>query len=177
MRMYSYDQVLTDVKDVYEQLTGLPAPEIDIKRPRYPLPKGVNPMSLVQSEIDQLNMYLINSGISGQLSKTPMWTPPAEIYETQDAYVINLELPGMSQEDVSVTQANNILTVRGARRFKKATEESRYHTSERNYGSFERLFPLPGNAQTEKIRNKFTGGILQITIPKIKSESSGRSGD
>lgn len=177
MRMYSYDQVLTDVKDVYEQLTGLPAPEIDVKKPRYPLPKGVNPMSLVQSEIDQLNMYLINSGISGQLSKAPMWAPPVEIYETQDAYVINLELPGMSQEDVSVTQANNILTVRGTRRFKKASEESRYHTSERSYGTFERLFPLPGNAQTEKIRNKFTSGILQITIPKIKSESSGRSGD
>jgi HSP20 family protein len=177
MRMYSYDQVLTDVKDVYEQLTGLPAPEIDIRKPRYPLPKGVNPVSLVQSEIDHLNMYLINSGISGQLSKTPMWTPPAEVYETQDAYVINLELPGMSQEDVNVSHANNILTVRGARRFKKASEESRYHTSERSYGTFERLFPLPGNAQTEKIKSKLTTGILQITIPKIKSESSGRSGD
>jgi HSP20 family protein len=175
--MYSYDQVLADVKDVYEQLTGLPAPEIDIKKPRYPLPKGVNPVSLVQSEIDQLNMYLINSGISGQLSRAPMWTPPAEIYETQEAYVINLELPGMSQDDVNVSQANNILTVRGTRRFKKASEESRYHTSERSYGTFERLFPLPSNAQTEKIRNKFTSGILQITIPKIKSESSGRSGD
>src|SRR5262249_53129201 len=51
MRMYSYDQVLTDVKDVYEQLTGLPAPDIDIKKPRFPLPKGVNPVGLVQSEI------------------------------------------------------------------------------------------------------------------------------
>ena len=63
MRMYSYDQVLTDVKDVYEQLTGLPAPEIDVKKPRYPLPKGINPVSLVQSEINQLNNYLINTGI------------------------------------------------------------------------------------------------------------------
>jgi hypothetical protein len=48
MRMYSYDQVLTDVKDVYEQITGLPAPEIDIKKSRYPLPKGINPVALVQ---------------------------------------------------------------------------------------------------------------------------------
>src|SRR5215813_6697975 len=162
MRMYSYDQVLADVKDVYEQLTGLPAPEIDVKRPRYPLPKGINPVPLVQSEIDQLNTYLINSGISWRLSKSPTWSPPAEVYETSDAYVVNLELPGMGQEDVKVAQTNNILTVRGARRFRKASDESKYHTSERIYGTFERLFPLPSNVQTDRMKNKFVSGILQI---------------
>jgi HSP20 family protein len=177
MRMYSYDQVLTDVKDVYEQITGLPAPEIDIKKPRYPLPKGINPVALVQSEINQLNMCLINSGVSWRLAKSPAWAPPAEIYETQDAYVISLELPGLSQEDVKVTQTNSILTVRGARRFKKANEEAVYHSSERNYGTFERLFPLPSNILAERIKSKFTNGILQITIPKTKADLSGRSED
>ena len=177
MRMYSYDQVLTDVKDVYEQITGLPAPEIDIKKSRYPLPKGINPVALVQSEINQLNMYLINSGVSWRLAKSPAWAPPAEVYETQDAYVVNLELPGLGQEDVKVAQTNNILAIRGARRFKKAHEEAIYHSSERNYGTFERLFPLPGNVQPERIKNKFTNGILQITIPKNKAEGSGRSED
>ncbi len=140
MRMYSYDQVLTDVKDVYEQLTGLPAPEINIKKPRYPLPKGINPVALVQSEINQLNMCLINSGVSWRLSKSPAWAPPAEVYETQDAYVVNLELPGLGQEDVKVTQTNNILTVRGARRFKKANERPsitvQSETTERSSDSF-----------------------------------------
>jgi HSP20 family molecular chaperone IbpA len=175
MRMYSYDQVLTDVKDVYEQLTGLPAPDIDIKKPRYSLPKGINPVTLVQSEINQLNMCLINSGISWRLSKSPAWTPPAEVCETQDAFQINLELPGLGQEDVKVSQTNNILTVRGVRRFKKASEDSAYHSSERAYGSFERLFPLPNNVQPERMKNKFVSGILQITIPKIKVEGTGRS--
>ncbi len=177
MRMYSYDQVLTDVKDVYEQLTGLPAPEIDIKKPRYPLPKGVNPAPLVQSEINQLNMCLINSGISWRLSKSPAWAPPVEVYETQESYVVNLELPGLGQEDVKVTQTNNILTVRGARRFKKASDEIVYHSSERTYGTFERLLPLPGNVLPERMKNKFTNGILQITIPKTKTDFSGRSED
>ena len=75
MRMYSYDQVLTDVKDVYEQITGLPAPEIDIKKARYPLPKGINPVALVQSEIIQLNMCLINSGVSWRLANVTMFKP------------------------------------------------------------------------------------------------------
>ena len=175
MRMYSYDQVITDAKDVYEQLTGLPAPEIDIKKPRYPLPKGVNPLALVQSEINQLNLCLINSDISTRLSKSPAWAPAAEVYETQDAYIVNLELPGLGQEDVKVTQTNNILTVRGARRFKKANEEALYHNSERIYGAFERLFPLPSNIQPERMKNKFTSGIFQITIPKTKAEGSGKS--
>jgi HSP20 family molecular chaperone IbpA len=177
MRMYSYDQVLTDVKDVYEQLTGLPAPEIDAKKPRYPLPKGINPVTLVQSEINQLNMCLINTGISWRLSKSPAWAPPVEVFETQDAYVVNLELPGLGQEDVKVTQTNNILTVRGARRFKKANEEIVYHSSERTYGTFERLFPMPGNVQAERMKNTFTNGILQITIPKSKADLSARSED
>ena len=177
MRMYSYDQVLTDVKDVYEQLTGLPAPEIEIKKPRYPLPKGVNPIALVQSEINQLNMCLINSGISWRLSKSSTWTPSAEVYETQDAYIVNLDLPGLGQEDVKVTQTNNVLMARGARRFKKANEEAVYHNSDRTYGTFERLFPLPSNVQPERMKNKFISGVLQITIPKSKTDGSGRSED
>jgi HSP20 family protein len=169
--MYSYDQVLADVKDVYEQLTGLSAPEVDVKKPRFPLPKGVNPVTLVQSEINQLNMYLINSGISWRLSKSPNWTPPAEIYETQDAFVISLELPGVNEEDVTVSQTNNVLVVRGKRRFQKASEDSRYYSSERAYGVFERMFPLPGYVRADSLEQEFDNGILLITIPK-----TGKSG-
>jgi len=179
MRTYSYDQVLRDVKDVYEQITGRQAPEIDITQPHYPLPRGYNAVALVQSEINQLNMWLINSGVSGRLSRSPTWAPPAEIYETQEAYVVNLELPGLGQEDVKVTQTNNIISVRGSRRFKRGNEEEEavYHSSERLYGNFERLFPLPENVQQERIRNKFSDGILQITIPKAKVDQSWVSED
>src|SRR5438105_1661318 len=143
MAMYSYDQVLTDVRHVYEQLTGLPAPKVDVKNPRFPLPKGIDPVALVQSEIDYLNLYLVNSGISLRLSKAPTWTPPGEVYETPEEYVVTLELAGMTEEDVQVHDINNILVVRGTRRFRRANEEAQYHTSERIYGTFERVFPLP----------------------------------
>src|SRR5262245_25698316 len=98
MRMYSYDEVLADVQEVYESLTGLPAPQLDIKQPRHPLPSGVNPVPLVQSEINQLNMFLMNTGASWRLSKSPAWTPAAEVYETQDAYVVCLDMPGIGQD-------------------------------------------------------------------------------
>ena len=125
MPMYSYDQVLTDVRQVYEQLTGLPAPKIDTKNPRFPFPAGADSASLVQSEINYLNLFLINSGLSLRLSRTPTWAPPAEVYETPRDYVVLLEVPGLAEEDFSVHVINNTLIVRGARRFRRTTHRRR----------------------------------------------------
>ena len=168
MTTYSYDQVLTDVREVYEQLTGLPSPKVDVRKPRFPLPKEVDPVALVQSEINYLNLYLINSGISLRLSKTPSWAPPADVYETPRELVFNVELPGLGKDDVTITHADNLLIVRGHRRFKRAGEETQYHRSERNYGAFERLFPLPGNVRADDLRVNFSEGILTITLPKAE---------
>jgi HSP20 family protein len=173
MAMYSYDQVLTDVRQVYEQLTGLPAPKIDVKNPRFPLPGSADPAALVQSEINYLNMYLINSGLSLRLSKTPTWAPAAEVYETPDHYVVDIEVSGLAENEVSCQVVNNTLIVSGSRRFRRVSEEATYHSSERAYGTFERLFPLPSHVQPEKLRTKFARGMLEISIPKI--ETTGRT--
>jgi HSP20 family protein len=169
MNTYSYDQVLTDVREVYEQLTGLPAPKVDVKNPRFPLPKEVDPVAFVQSEINYLNLHLINSGISMRLSKAPSWTPFADIYETPREFVINLDLPGLTKDDVTVTQANNALVVRGTRRFRRVNEEAQYHRSERLYGAFERTFPLPNYIWADDMRLSFAEGILTITLPKSEA--------
>jgi len=173
MNTYSYDQVLTDVREVYEQLTGLPAPKVDLKKPRFPLSRDVDPVAFVQSEINYLNLHLINSGISMRLSKSPSWTPFADIYETPKDLVINLELPGLGKDDVTITQANNVLVVRGARRFRRPSEEAQYHRSERIYGAFERVFPLPGYIRGEDLRLNFSEGILTITLPKAEAATGG----
>lgn len=172
MAMYSYDQVLTDVRQVYEQLTGLPAPQIDVKNPRFPLPGSADPAALVQSEINYLNMYLINSGLSLRLSKTPTWAPAAEVYETQQHYIVNIEVAGLTEEEVSCQVINNTLIVSGSRRFRRVSEEARYHASERVYGTFERLFPLPRYVQPDKLKTTFANGILEIAIPKTESGRS-----
>jgi len=171
MAMYSYDQVLTDVRQVYEQLTGLPAPKIDVKNPRFPLPDTTDPATLVQSEINYLNLYLINSGLSLRLSKAPTWAPPAEVYETPQDYVVCLEVAGLSEEEVSCQVINSTLFVRGARRFRRVSEDSKYHVSERVYGAFERLFPLPSEVRSDELRTKFSDGILEIAIPKTETAS------
>src|SRR5262249_40214520 len=89
------------------------------------------------------------------------WTPPAEIYETPQEYVVNLELAGVPSEDVSVDSINNVLIVRGKRRFRRATEEAFYRSSERAYGAFERLFALPAYVQPENMQVNHPNGVLQ----------------
>jgi HSP20 family molecular chaperone IbpA len=169
--MYSYDQVLTDVRQVYEQLTGLPAPKVDVKNPRFPLPDGGDQAALVQSEINYLNLYLINTGLSLRLSKAPSWAPPAEVYETPRDYIVCLEVAGLREEDISCQVISNTLVVRGSRKFRRASEDSKYHVSERAYGLFERLFPLPDRVRSGEIRTRFADGILEITIPKTETAS------
>ncbi|HMG36878.1 MAG TPA: Hsp20/alpha crystallin family protein [Blastocatellia bacterium] len=166
MTMYSYDQVLTDVRHVYEQLTGLPAPKLDIKNPAFPLPKEGDAVSLVQGEINNLNLYLINSGISLRLTKTPIWSPPAEIYETPERYVVNVELAGIKPEDVTIQQLNQVLIVRGTRRFRRASEDAQYLSSERIYGAFERMFPIPDHVRSESLKTSFADGVLEITFAR-----------
>jgi HSP20 family protein len=170
MAMYSYDQVLTDVRQVYEQLTGLPAPKIDVKNPRFPLPGSADPTALVQSEINYLNLYLIRSGLSVRLSKTPTWAPAAEVYETPREYLVNIDLPGVVENEVSCQVINNTLIVNGSRRFRRASEEARYLASERAYGAFERLFPLPNYVQPEKLKTKLSNGVFEIAIPITEAQ-------
>lgn len=171
MNTYSYDQVLMDVREVYEQLTGLPAPKVNVKKPRFPLPREVNPVALVQNEINYLNLHFINSGLSMRLSKSPSWMPLVDIYETSKEWVINLDLPGLTKDDVTVTQANNALVVRGTRRFRRASEDAQFHRSERIYGAFERIFPLPNFVKADDPRLSFSEGILTITLPKLEVDT------
>lgn len=166
MAMYSYDQVLTDVRQVYEQLTGLPTPKTDPKNPRFPLPAGVDPVSLVQSEINYLNLFLVNSGISLRLSKVPTWMPQAEIYETPQQYVVSLDLAGLKENEIDVQRINGSVVVRGARRFRKKSEDAQYLSSERCYGAFERIFPLPPYVGPKDFETRFADGVLEVTIPK-----------
>jgi HSP20 family protein len=59
--------------------------------------------------------------------------------------------------------------VSGTRQFRRISEEARYHASERAYGAFQRLFPLPNHVQLEKLRTVFANGMLEITIPKTET--------
>jgi HSP20 family protein len=97
---------------------------------------------------------------------TGSWMPPVDVRETKDALEISAELPGIEPKDVEVLVESGVLTLKGARRFEKATEGESYHRVERAYGGFERSFTLPTNVDPEKVHAVYRLGVLHLTLPK-----------
>lgn len=94
------------------------------------------------------------------------WTPLCDIYETEKELVLKVELPEVKKEDVHITLENNVLTMRGERKFEETTEHENYHRVERSYGEFMRSFTLPTNVNPHKINALFKDGVLIVTLPK-----------
>lgn len=97
---------------------------------------------------------------------TTMWSPSVDISETDDNFVVRAELPGMKKEDIELEVENNMLSIRGERKFEKTDEGENFHFMERSYGSFYRSFTLPKNVDSETIGAEYKDGMLVVTIPK-----------
>lgn len=94
------------------------------------------------------------------------WTPPCDIYETEKELVLTMELPDMKKENVHVTLENNVLSLRGERKFEEKVDRDNYHRIERNYGQFLRSFTLPNFVEGNKVYAEFKDGMLTVTLPK-----------
>jgi HSP20 family protein len=94
------------------------------------------------------------------------WTPPCDIYETEKELVLKMELPEMKKEDVHVVVENNVLSLRGERKFEEKVARENYQRVERNYGEFLRSFTLPAFVEGNKIFAEFKDGLLTVTLPK-----------
>jgi HSP20 family protein len=93
-------------------------------------------------------------------------SPRIDISETDAAYKIEAELPGINQKEIDVKIDNNILTIKGKKEDIKEEKEKNYHLRERYYGAFQRSISLPNNIEPEKIKASFENGVLNISVPK-----------
>ena len=94
------------------------------------------------------------------------WSPAADVKESDDAYTIEADLPGVDKEDIQLTVLDNALTIKGERKTENETKEKGYRRVERQYGSFERSFRVPGGFDASKVSAKFDKGVLRVTLPK-----------
>jgi HSP20 family protein len=95
--------------------------------------------------------------------------PAADVYETPDEYVVELEVPGYEETDLSLEVANRTLTIKGARDEVKADEDKTYRLRERVQLAFERTFMLPPEVDGEQVEAAFENGVLKIHAPKLVS--------
>lgn len=97
------------------------------------------------------------------------WTPPVDIYETDEALILQAELPGFSKDDVSVELKDNTLTLRGERKRSHEVKEENYQRMERTYGAFQRSFVLPTTVDQNRVMASVKDGVLELKLPKAEA--------
>ncbi|MGC2425324.1 MAG: Hsp20/alpha crystallin family protein [Nitrospirota bacterium] len=99
--------------------------------------------------------------------KPSTWSPAVDVYETEKEIVLTAELPGVSQEDIVLTVLDNVLTLKGDRRFERDVKHENFYRIERNYGNFHRKFSMPCDVDSAKTSANFNDGLLKVVIPKV----------
>src|SRR5215467_1435136 len=119
-----------------------------------------------------------NRGLVGREWETHLpattWIPVVDIFENHDEVVVKAELPGLNVKNINLRLENNVLTLKGERRFEKEMKEENYHRMEREYGTFARSFALPTAVDGDKVTAAYQDGILKVVLPKRKKESPDR---
>ena len=94
------------------------------------------------------------------------FTPSIDVKENDKEFIIKAELPGVEEEDVEVTVANDSVTIKGEKKEEREDKDKNYYYMERSYGSFSRVIPLDAEIESAKAEASFKNGILDIKIPK-----------
>jgi HSP20 family protein len=94
------------------------------------------------------------------------WAPAVDIYETENELVLKADLPDVNEKDLDVRIENNMLSIRGERKFEQKVKEENYLRIERSYGAFSRSFSLPNTVNAEAIKAEYKDGVLTVELPK-----------
>lgn len=108
---------------------------------------------------DEFNRHL------GWTSATT-FTPPLDIRETPDAYAIELDVPGLTKDDLDIEMADNVLTITGERKSEREDTKDGYHRAERQFGAFRRVVSIPGGFKSDQVEATVEDGVLRVILPK-----------
>lgn len=158
--MQQVSDALTEVKDLFQKVTGQPAPDI---APQFfaAFPPGVDPATYVRQEVDYLKRMI------DQIAQRPAqvaWMPQADCFLAEDAFLVRVELPGMSRKDLEVFVVGGECVVRGERKRAESKEKMQPVTLERPWGRFERRFVLPTGSNPDQVSAHYQDGVLELSI-------------
>ena len=120
----------------------------------------------VQNEINRLFSSFFDTPTHNGAGQLRRWVPATDLVETDTEYVLRADLPGLSQEDVSIELDDNVLRISGERRAEHEQREEGFYRLERAFGSFSRSLTLPEGVDADAIRAGFADGVLEVKVPK-----------
>jgi HSP20 family protein len=122
-------------------------------------------MTNVQDQLDRLWRGMLE-GRRGQES----WLPAVDVFDTTDAVILKAELAGMDPNEIEIEVDDNVLTLKGERKFEEKVDDERYYRVERRYGSFQRSIALPQGVRADDIQATYEDGVLTVSVPKAEAE-------
>lgn len=122
-------------------------------------------LSTLQDQVNRLFENSVHAGRNDGAALTS-WAPAVDIYETENELVIKADVPDMNEKELDIRVENNMLTIRGDRKFEQKVKEDNYLRIERTYGSFSRSFALPNTLNTEAIKAEYKNGVLTVDLPR-----------
>ncbi|MBK7090436.1 MAG: Hsp20/alpha crystallin family protein [bacterium] len=132
---------------------------LTVSRPR-------NRFGLMNGEIDRMFNEIFNGG--SVVESEVGWVPRADVHETDETFLIQLDVPGIDKNDIKVKFEDNTLIVSGERKYENKEEDKNYRHVERIYGTFTRTLKLPKDVDAQKIAANYKNGVLEITLPKAE---------
>lgn len=156
--------------------------EIDIKRSAHTVPAINDAWRSFRQEIDRIFDRFSDGFESFSLqpfgNMQRRWAPgvtgfaslAVDVSETDKAYTISAELPGVNEKDVEVSVSGDMLVIKGRKEQEREEKDNNHYLSERSYGSFQRMFSLPRDTDSSNIQARFQNGVLTVSVPKTVSK-------
>ncbi len=123
----------------------------------------------IQSAMSKLYDYALST-LNADISSPTPWIPPCDIYENSNSFILKAETPGMSLDDIALEVDGDTVIVMGVRKKRRDVRDESYHRIERSYGRFVRKFILPSVVDENSVTTELSGGLLKMTIGKLKRE-------
>ena len=140
---------------------------------------SAGPLRVMRQGLDEMERWFgqwgrgwaSSSGAGGAFSRMGDWSPAIEAFQRSNEFVIRADVPGMNRQDLQVEVGDDTVTIHGERRQDRQEERDGTFWTERSYGSFTRVIPLPPGAITDSAKASFENGVLEIVMQAPSSET------
>lgn len=122
----------------------------------------------IHNEMERMLRDFFGTQLAERPATAGAFSPALDVEESEDAFTLYVELPGVKPDDVEITLEENVLTVTGERKFYDEREEDGFRRIERSFGRFHRAVRLPDRVASDDVKAEYADGMLTITVPKAE---------